>query len=112
MQRSKIETFIGFAIRKGRAKLGVNASATAKKVYVFALCKTASENTAKGAVKLAKKYGAKLIVSTKKSIEEIVSKENCKVVAICDKDLAKAIIDNIGEDFIEYDLERLEQVNG
>ena len=34
-----------------------------------------------------------------KTFEEITGKENCKVAAVTDENLAKAILQNLGEDF-------------
>jgi hypothetical protein len=64
------------------------------------LCNSASENTVKDAVKLAKKFNCPIITPKEKKLEEITFRENAKVMAIADKDLSKAIIDNSQNDFI------------
>ena len=62
------------------------------------LCSSASDNTKKDAVSLAKKYRSALVLSKAYTIEELVNKENCKVAAVCDESLAKAIINSIKQE--------------
>ncbi len=102
-KKSKVLTFIGFALRARGVKCGVNAVATIKNsCEVMILCKTASNNTFDDAVKLAKKLSAKLYVSKNYLIEDVVNKQNCKLIAITNKELAVAIIENIDENFALY----------
>ena len=98
--KSKAETFIGFAIRTGNYRIGLNACATLKKASLMIVCGSASENSTKDAIKLAKKFGCPIISPTEKKLEEITHRENAKVMAIADKDLSKAILDNSQNDFI------------
>ena len=97
--KSKVETFIGFTLRSGKCRLGVNAIKTLKKVELLLLCSTASENTVKDAVKLAKRFRTKLIVSKTTPIEILTGKEHCKLMAVTDLSLAKAIIGALDENF-------------
>lgn len=93
--QSKILSYIGFAKKSGKLRCGVNAISTIKGgVKLLIICKTASENTYKDALKLATKFSVKLIESDI-PIEEICGKENCKLIAIEEPNLAKAIIDNL-----------------
>lgn len=98
--KSKAETFIGFAMRTGKYRIGVNAVATLKKCALMIVCGSASENTVKQAEKLAKKFNCPLIVPKEKKLEEITHRENGKVMAVVDKGLSKAILDNSEKDFI------------
>ncbi len=102
--KSKAQTFIGFAMRTGRFKIGVNAVYTLKKANLIIVCKTASENTKKESEKLAKRLSAPLIETAKFSLSELTFRENAKVMAITDKDLAKAIMDNLDLEFIARNL--------
>ena len=102
-KKSKVLTFIGFALRARGVKCGVNAVQTIKGgCEVMILCKSASNNTFDDVAKLAKKLSAKLYISKTHLVEEIVSKPNCKLIAITNKELSKAIIENIDEDFALY----------
>ncbi len=98
--KSKAQTFIGFAIRTGRFKIGVNAVYTLKKASLMIVCKSASENTKKESLKLARRLVCPLLETVNYSLSELTFRENAKVMAITDKDLAKAIIDNSEKDFI------------
>lgn len=97
---SKIFTYVGFSKRSGKIRLGVNAVAFYKgRIPLMIVCGTASDNTKKDAAKLAKKHGAKLLVSLSDKVEDLASKPNCKLIAVLDDNLAKAIIDNIDDNF-------------
>ena len=102
MEQTKLNTFIGFAIKARKAKLGVNAVKTLKKADVLIICSTASENTLKEAISLSKKLNAKLYVLTDIKLEDIVYKENCKLIAVLDKGLAKAIMECKSSHLQEY----------
>lgn len=100
--KDKIYTFIGFAIRSGKYRAGVNAVNLQRgKIPLILLCDSASQNTKQDAVKLAKKFGSKIILSLDK-LEDLFYKENCKVVAILDEQLAKAILDNLNDKFVQF----------
>lgn len=99
--KTKAQTFIGFAMRTGKFRIGTNACQTLKKAYLVIVCKSASDNTKKEVAKIAKNFNAKLIETQARTLEELTHRENAKVMAIADKGLAKAITDNIGNDFIE-----------
>lgn len=100
MEKSKAETFVGFAMRTGNFRIGANAAATLKRANLMIVCFSASENTKKEAEKLAKKFRCPLIEPTKKTLEEITHRENAKVMAIADKNLSDAIMQNLEKDFI------------
>ena len=98
----KALTFLGFALRKRAVVKGFNAVAYQKRVNLLILCKTASENAVKEAKALATKMHAPLL-SSNTPIEELVYKENCKLIAVTDKDLARAILENAGETFVSME---------
>ena len=100
MDKSKAETFIGFAMRTGNFRIGANAAATLKRASLMIVCSTASENTKKDAEKLARKFKCPLIEPQVKTLEEITHRENAKVMAIADKKLSEAILNNLEKDFI------------
>ena len=102
-QKTKAETFVGFAMRTGKFKIGVNAVATMKRAHLMLICRSASENTIKDAIKLAKRLGCKLLFTARRDLSEFTHRDNAKVMAIADKGLASAIIDNSENDFIERD---------
>ena len=86
---NKIETYIGFAIKKGSAVLGVDAiSRYRKKVYLLLATETLSPNSLKVMNEIAQKLACKLLTIPD---YESLKTRNCKAIAICDKQLSNAI---------------------
>ena len=103
MINNKIFTYVGFSMRAGKLKTGVNAIKTVKKgIYLIIVCNTASANSVKEAEKLSSRFYCPLYQTVTFTVEELVDKENCKVIAILEQELAKAIIKNAGEDLKEF----------
>ena len=103
MERSKILTYIGFALRARKVRAGVNAiQSLTHSVKVLILCKTASNNTFDEVIKIAKRLNATLIISVDTKVEDIVQKEHCKLIAIEEDELAKAILNNLDSHFVKY----------
>ena len=98
--KTKAQTFIGFAIRSNKYRIGMNAVQTLKKINLLIVCCSASENTKQEAKKVASKYHCKLLTTKEVKLEEITHKENSKVMAVIDSALAKAILDNCENEFI------------
>ncbi len=98
--KSKAKTFIGFAIRARKFRIGMNAVQTLKSINLLIVCNSASENTKDEAIKVANKYHCPLIMTNTAKLEDITHRENAKIMAVADKTLAKAILDNIENDFI------------
>jgi len=100
--KNKIFTYVGFAKRARKLKTGTNAIKTVKNgVYLIIVCKTASENAKKEAKKLAERFYCPLYETVNFTVEELADKENCKITAVLDLELAKAITNSAGEDLKE-----------
>lgn len=103
MLKNKIFTYVGFAKKARKLKTGTNAIKTVKNgIYLIVICNTASENTFNEATKLAERYRCPLYKTITFTVEELIDKENCKLLAILDLELAKAIMANAGEDLKEF----------
>lgn len=105
--KGKAETYIGFAIRAGKYRTGTNTIKTLKRAYVVIVCKTASDNTKKDAFKAAKKLCAPVLVTKTKTLEEMIHRENAKVMAVTDAKLAEAILRESENDFLTLDQEKI-----
>lgn len=102
MLKNKIFSYVGFAKRARKFRSGINAIKTIKSgVFLILVCNTASPNAIKEAEKLSERFACPLFQTKTFTVEELADKENCKVVAICESELAKAIILNAGEDLQE-----------
>lgn len=98
----KIETYLGFCLRARKIALGSGTIDTLKKgVYVIIVCSTASENSFKLAIKYANRFSCPLLIC-KTGLENAVHREGCKLAAVKDAELAKAILANVGGDYELY----------
>ncbi len=104
--KTKAETLVGFAIKANKCRFGVNSIESLKHAELLIVCPTASDNTKKEALKLSKKLSARLYISVK-PLEEITYKENCKLIAITDKNFAKPITEFSDGSFTEYNTEAI-----
>ena len=90
---SKVETYIGFAIKKGSVVFGCDGIKTSKKNLLLLLyTPTLSDNSLSQLKQVAERTGCPIA-----QIEdyETLRKKNCKALAICDKSLAGAITENL-----------------
>ncbi len=102
MGRSKVETFIGFCIKAGKLTLGAGAINTLKNgVFLLIVSGDASENTKKLAVKFKNRLLCPLLIC-KSGFDTVVNKPDCKMAAVRDKQLAKAILDNLDNNYELY----------
>ena len=98
----KISSYVGFAIKSRNVLVGqsIIKQNKTKQIYCIILCSSASENTKKEAEKLAGKFHCPMLITKVKLLSELTYRENAKVMAITDKALSKAILDNSENDFI------------
>lgn len=91
--KSSYDCYIGFAVKKGSVVYGLdNLEVYRKKVFLILCSNKLADNSLQKAQIVADNRNIKLIVIS--DLEEIL-KRNCKVLAICDKNLATAIINKI-----------------
>lgn len=89
----KIETYIGFSIKKGSAVFGLDCLVRyRKKLYLVAVTQSVSDKTKNNAQQYALQRNVPFVVVAD---YDILLKRNCKVVGITDKSLADAIVANI-----------------
>ena len=90
---SKVETYIGFAIRKGSVVFGCDGIKSSKKrMFLLLYTPTLSTNSLSVLQQASERAGCPL---AQISEFETLRKKNCKALAICDKSLAHAILDNL-----------------
>lgn len=98
--QSKSMTYLGFAIKAGKLRTGINAIKTLRdRANLVVLSRDGEKNAVKEAKKIAAKHSCPVVVSVNATLEEITGKKNCKVAALVDENLTKAILDNLGDDF-------------
>lgn len=102
MGRSRIETFIGFCVKSGKITLGSGAVDMLKeKVYLILVSADAAKNTQKLAVKFKHRFRCPLLIC-KSEFETVVNKAGCKIAAIRDKGLARAILESTDNNYELY----------
>lgn len=100
MAKGKIETYIGFCIRAGKIALGSGAISSLRGGVQLLIM---DGNSAKNSVRLALKYKNKFscpLVVCRSGFAEAVNKEECRLAAITDKELAGAILANLNENYV------------
>ena len=99
MEKDKIESLLGFAVKAGKLVYGADSLETTRtRVYAIFTCCTASENTKKKMRELATAKRIPLIF-TKKELQYIVSRKNCKVIGVTDKQMAGAMLTRLNESY-------------
>ena len=92
---SKAETFIGFSIKSRKIVWGLdNVLKSRPTPKLIIACKTLTENSEKKLTTYATQKGVKVLKLIDKTLNMVVGRENCKVIALTDTNLAKAVIDN------------------
>lgn len=92
--KTKAQTFVGFAVKANKFRSGANTLATVKKAFLILVCRSASGNTKKIAEKYAKKYGCPLLITEGTDLSELACKQGIKIAAVTDRSLANAIVLN------------------
>lgn len=99
MAKSKIDTFIGFCIKSRKISLGSGAiSALRGGVYLIIMDGTSAKNSVRLAQKFKNRFSCPLLIC-EKGFEDVVNKVGCKLAAVCDKQLAKAILECDDENY-------------
>lgn len=95
---TKIETYVGFAIKKGAVVYGIdNITAYHKRMHVIFADPELSERGMYSIKAFAESRKIPLLV--KKELYLVINKQNCKAFAVTDKHLAGAILNNVDEDY-------------
>lgn len=98
----KVDTYLGFCLRARKLALGSGTIDLLKRgVYLVIVCSSASENTFKVALKYSNRFRCPLVVCYS-GLENCVNKAGCKLAAVRDENLAKAIADNLGGNYKLY----------
>ncbi|MDE7380198.1 MAG: hypothetical protein K2N14_04005 [Clostridia bacterium] len=98
----KVETYLGFCLRARKIVLGSGSVDAVKKgVYLIIVCSTASENTFKVALKYKNRFSCPLLIC-KVGLADVLHTDVCKIAAVKDAELAKAIIANAGDEYELY----------
>lgn len=102
MLKSRIDTFIGFSVKSRKIALGSGAiSALRGGVYLLIVDGGAAKNTRRLALKFQNRFSCPLIIC-KSDFERAVNREGCKIAAILDGSLSKAILESKEDNYELY----------
>ena len=101
MIKSKIESYIGFALRARKIRLGSGAISTLRNADLLIMDGTAAKNSQRLALKFKNRFSCPLIIC-ESGFAELIGKEDCKLAARCDESLSGAILDNLDGNFRLY----------
>lgn len=88
---NKLETLLGFAVKSGKIVFGFdNLCETRKKVKLVVYSPSLSEKVKEKLVLLCDYKGWSL-VETQELLEDLIHRDNCKVVGIIDDNMSSAI---------------------
>lgn len=100
--KSKAESYIGFCLRARKITLGSGAVDCLKRgVCLIIVCSTGSQNCFSLAQKFARRHSCPLMVCHC-GLGRAVNKPGCKIAAVTDFQLAKAIVGAADENFELY----------
>lgn len=93
MEKSKIETYLGFSIRSRKIIFGAEMIERKKKgVYLLVIDGSIGKNSLKTILLAKEKLGCPLYITDEGSLAEWVHRPAVKAVAITDNNLASAMI--------------------
>lgn len=91
--RDKIRSYLGFAQKARKVVLGYdNISAKKRKYNLILVCETASDRLKKNISIYADEKIPYFIVE---NLEDLTNRKGCKAIAICEPNLASAIIEQL-----------------
>lgn len=94
MTGDKFLSILGFAIKAGKIKYGLDNVKKAKNVYLYAVTSSASENLKKDMLFLAKKHDKPIVEADTESFTD----GNCKAIGITDASMATGMTEYVKQD--------------
>jgi len=102
LESGKIETYIGFCLKCGKISLGSGAISTLRKdVYLLIVDGAAAKNSKRLAFKFKNRFNCPLLIC-KQGFERAVNRAGCKIAAIREENLAKAILQTKDDNYELY----------
>lgn len=99
VQKDKVDSLLGFAVKAGKLLYGSDTLETTRKtIYLAVLCATTAENTRKKVLALAAKKNIP-VLEAQNALEDTVTRRNCKVIAVTDRQMADAMQAYAGQNY-------------
>lgn len=90
----KVVSILGFAIKAGKVLYGCDSiERYHKRKYLMILCGTLSDNSRDKIIR--SQVGVPTVVVKQTTVEEMTHHSGCKAIAVIDKQMAQAMLDNM-----------------
>jgi len=97
LEKSKLETYLGFCIRAGKIVFGAEMIERQKKGIKLLLADgSAGKNSLKPAINAKEKFACPLLMMAENVLGEVLHRPAVKVAAVTDEHLASAILSLVG----------------
>lgn len=93
---SKIDSYVGFAVKSGKIIWGLDMLKKAKRApFVILIDEQIGQNSLKQVKLYAERNNVELVLLPAEHLNNSLARTNVKILSICDENLAKAIINTI-----------------
>ena len=89
---NKLESLLGFAVKSGKIVFGFDNLCETRKNVKLVLYSPSTNDKIKQKLVLLCKHKDWSLAETSELLEELIHRENCKVVGIVDKNMSSAIL--------------------
>lgn len=89
---NKLEALLGFAVKSGKIVFGFDNLCETRKNVKLVICSPSTNNKIKQKLQLLCKHKNWNFVESVEPLEDLIHRDNCKVVGIVDKDMSSAIL--------------------
>ena len=97
MEKSKLETYLGFCIRARKIVFGVEMIERTKKgIRLLIVDGGAGKNSLKPALQAKERFACPLAMTAENALGELLHRPAVKAVAVTDENLASAILSLVG----------------
>lgn len=89
---NKLESLLGFAVKSGKIVFGFDNLCETRKNVKLVICSPSTNEKVKQKLILLCDHKKWDFVESKELLEDLIHRENCKVVGIVDKNMSSAIL--------------------
>lgn len=99
---NKVSAYIGFAIKSNKVIFGIdNLEKYNQKLYLIIVCSSANNKYIDFAKSMKVKTNCDILITKDVLLGDIISRPNCKIIGIKNKELAMAILNVKAEKLVE-----------
>ena len=96
MKENKLRSYLGFAIKSGKTLFGYDKLFEKRVIpKLVIICSTLNEKNSSKVIDFCSNLGVKYIKLDSYVLGELIQRDNCKVIGICDDNFSKVICQEI-----------------